>query len=474
MVLQHIILIGACLVASPAFAASSEEVARLINPSQYSKHNIIRRDVAVIGGGASGTYGAIALKDQGVSVMVVEKQDRMGGQVATYFEPTTGTPVDYGVQSYWNRSVTVQFFERFGIPPVVPRSGAGGNQYRDFSNGRSLPEFAPNSSLAGYSQQLNRWPSLHYGYNIPDPTPEDMLITYGEFITKYGLESEVWAMQPFLGGIANPSNVLDTVMLNMFIWFGRAFTDVALGDHVTTEKPYHYNSELYEKAQAELEEEDSVLLNATVIAGDRNCRFGPGICLAVKTPSGIKLVLAKKLLITIPPVPWNMIPFGLDYNELSLYSKFNYSGYYAGLLTNSGLEAGVTLWNAGADTPYNLPILPSTYFFSPTNVPGITMYWYGSPTMISEQEVQVAVTAEIRRLTGSATQTPQFLAFSDHSPFKLVVEAEDIAGGFYDDLLGLQGRKNTFYSGSAFVSHNSVVLWNYTANLVPDIITSLN
>jgi hypothetical protein len=37
------------------------------------------------------------------------------------------------------------------------------------------------------------------------------------------------------------------------VWFGRAFTAVALGDHVTTEKPYHYNSELYEKAQAELE-----------------------------------------------------------------------------------------------------------------------------------------------------------------------------------------------------------------------------
>lgn len=442
------------------------------NPSDYAREHIIRKDVVVIGGGSSGTYGAIALKDLGKDILVIEKDAHMGGHASTWNDPVSGAPVDFGVQAYWNKTVALDFFKRFNIPVIQYHPPAGASQYLDFATGQALPNFTFTFSLDKYAKQLDRWPALSWGYNIPQPVPEELLMPFGDWLIKHNLQDEVWTMNIFLGGVANPADVLQTVTLNMLIWLGRAYTEVALGNDFTTEKPHHSNGELFARAQAELEAADSVLLSSTVIAADRTCRSASGgVCLAVKTPKGIRLVLAKKLLVSIPPVPWNMIPFGLDRNELALFNKFTYSGYYAGLVSNTGLQAGTNYWNAAVNKTYNLPHLPGSYMFSPTNVDGVLLYWYGSPTLLSQKEVEKAVAAEIGRLGGSTK--PTFPAFSDHSPFKLSVGAEDIKKGFYTDLLGLQGKKNTWYTGAAFVSHNSVVLWNYTSILVPEIVKSL-
>lgn len=56
--------------------------------------NIITRDVCVLGGGASGTYAAIRLRELGQSVALVEKQDHLGGHTRTYHDPDTGTTID--------------------------------------------------------------------------------------------------------------------------------------------------------------------------------------------------------------------------------------------------------------------------------------------------------------------------------------------------------------------------------------------
>lgn len=55
----------------------------LFSPCSYAPEDILIKDVVVIGGGASGTYGAIALKDTGRSVAVVEKKPHFGGHVNT-------------------------------------------------------------------------------------------------------------------------------------------------------------------------------------------------------------------------------------------------------------------------------------------------------------------------------------------------------------------------------------------------------
>lgn len=66
----------------------------------YVAANVITRDIAVIGGGATGTYAAIKLGDLGKSVVLVEKAGRLG------------------VSAYFNNSIVTDFFAKFHVPVV--------------------------------------------------------------------------------------------------------------------------------------------------------------------------------------------------------------------------------------------------------------------------------------------------------------------------------------------------------------------
>jgi len=145
----------------------------------------IHRDVAIVGGGASGAHAAVRLReDFGKSVVVIEKQSRLvsprhlrhddalilerycttahnaqGGHVNTYTDTTTPnpTPYDYGVQSFIEYGKARDFFTRFNIAtgnstrvPTTPR-------YIDFSTGLTVPYTPPtsaarSSALAKYIQ----------------------------------------------------------------------------------------------------------------------------------------------------------------------------------------------------------------------------------------------------------------------------------------------------------------------------------
>lgn len=177
-------------------------------------------------------------------------------------------------------------------------------------------------------------------------------------------------------------------------------------------------------------------------------------------------------MISIPPLVSNLAPFDLDSREKDLFQEWTYSGYYNGCINNTGLAAGTRYFNAGANTTYNIPNLPGVYEIVPTRVEGIYYYWYGSPSALPQQKIQADVAAIVQKLTGGKTAAPEFLAFSSHTPFKLVVSADDISHGFYNDLEGLQGHLNTYWTGAAFLSHSSGELWNFTASLLPEIAAS--
>lgn len=85
-----------------AYAAVSLDTADQFNSRNYASDDIITRDVAIIGGGATGTYSAINLRNLGKSVVVVEREAELGGHTNTYIDPSTGAPVNYGVQAIWN------------------------------------------------------------------------------------------------------------------------------------------------------------------------------------------------------------------------------------------------------------------------------------------------------------------------------------------------------------------------------------
>src|SRR6201995_2744232 len=83
--------------------AADGQVNKSIKELSLSGEDIITCDVCIIGGGATGTYAAVRLReDFKKSVLVVERDNQLGGNVNTYFVPDSNIPIDFGVQAYNN------------------------------------------------------------------------------------------------------------------------------------------------------------------------------------------------------------------------------------------------------------------------------------------------------------------------------------------------------------------------------------
>ncbi|KAK4184779.1 FAD/NAD(P)-binding domain-containing protein [Podospora australis] len=434
---------------------------------QYASKNIITRDVAVIGGGSSGTHAAISLQALGKSVVVVEKEAVLGGHTSTYVDPGTGVPINYGVQAYFNISVAAEYFARLNVSMGPFQFNPVTQVHANFKTGQSVPA-PPSPGFAGYAAQAAKYPYLKYSWNLPNPVPSDLLLTFRDFLNKYNLQDVAYSVFLAGGGFAN---ILDQLTIHVFklIDFsyirsisGEAFQPVS-GD----------NGEIYPKALSLLGP-NGAFLSSTVVAARRS---PSGVRLVVQTPSGKKLIKASKLLITIPPLLPNINPFDPTPSERSLFSQWSYTNYFIMLLTNTGLPSGFQIANAVAsDTTFRIPSLPAPYHITETRVKGLWYAWYASPTDTTEAAVKADVSAVVNRLRGamgSNVTTPvNFLRFKSHTPFKLVVGKQAIQQGFYRKLGELQGQQSTWYTGAAFISHDASLIWNFTTTLFPKMFAS--
>lgn len=451
------------------FSSLAAAFPQTIDPKSFPASSIITRDVCVIGGGSTGTYSAIRLSDSGKSVVVVEANDRLGGHTNTYTDPSTNETVDYGVIVFHNLDIVKKYFARFDVPLTTASFAAPGqvNEYVDFTTGKVVAGYAPaNSSaaLAGYAAQLAKYPYVEAGFDLPDPVPADLLLRFGDFVKKYNLQSLVGFLFGFAQGLGN---LLEQYTLYVFKNFGLGILqDLQIGFLTTARQD---NSEIYVKALAELR--DNVLLQSHVIATDRSSN--DGVKVLVKTPTGPKLIIAKKLLITIPPKLNNLRGFDLSSNETTLFSQFLNSAYYTALIRHTSIPPNTSLTNIGANTLYNLPPLPGLYTITPTRVPGLYDVKVGSATALSDAQVKALIRDTVARLRTAGTFNTtrlQFAAYENHTPFELTVPKDAIAGGFYKRLYALQGQRHTWYTGAAFHTHDSSLLWQFTEGLIPGLL----
>ncbi|PLB44275.1 FAD/NAD(P)-binding domain-containing protein [Aspergillus steynii IBT 23096] len=427
---------------------------------------VIDRDFVVLGGGSSGTYAAVQLVDRNQSVVVVEKQGRLGGATLTYYDPSTKKPFDYGVQFFNPLDVVTEYFERLGISTGAT-SASGTSVFADFAEGILLPNLTYTYG-ADYDRELEKYPYLASGYHLPDDIPEDLLLPWVEYIEKHNLTTSA------IGSFRQPNpagNPLQRLAVHEFNGLNRVMVD-ELNGHAIHQTDGD-NSAIYTKATSIIGS-DNLLLNATISSANRT---DSGIQLHISTPDGDSLIRAKQLLVAAPPDASNLSPLSLDSREKSTLSEIAGYPFYVGIVSNTGLPDDYSFKNVGAKTQYHVPDLPFvvTITASP-HIPGVFSYAYSSLKELTQSEVQDAVTEAIENLRAQLTNkgsdtdaVPKYLEFRDVGPFHPEQSADAIRNGFWKDMYALQGYRNTWYISGLFVL-NSAQLWNNTQALLPEII----
>lgn len=453
--------------AAAAATLAAPGAAWAVSGSARSQGTVLERDVCVIGGGSSGTYTAVRLRDLGSSVVLVEHKNRLGGHCETYTDPATGLSTDIGVEVFNDLPVVRDYFGRFGVPLVSFTEGSGpAPAYADFRSGKIVEAYAPPvpTALGTYFGILQQYPYLAAGYDLPDPVPAALLQPWGDFVAANGLDSIAQLAFQYAEGL---NDLLRLPTLYVLKNFGlNVIESILTGGFLAT--PNHNSSALYEAASAFLGRD--VLLGTSVVATQRDDQHG--VQLLAATPQGPVTIRARKLVITIPTLPRTLAPFDLDAVELGLFSRFRQGNYYTALVRLPGVPDAMSVQNIGADTPYNIPPLPAAYSLLASHVPGLFNVKYASHTPLSDDVVRASMLESIVRLqaTGTIPPThPVFVDYSSHTPFELTVSAAEIAGGFYSSLYALQGRRSTYWNGAAFHDHNSALLWQFTERLIPAI-----
>ncbi|OJJ72230.1 hypothetical protein ASPBRDRAFT_30562 [Aspergillus brasiliensis CBS 101740] len=457
-ILILLLVLGTCFaIASPNTIQSCSEC------------EVIRRDVCIIGGGAAGTYAAVNLLQEGYSVVVIEKKGRLGGHTNTYIDPSTNTPLDFGVTLFEDSPETRDFFSYLGVPFAKSVNSGGELQRIDFATGEVVDPYPGNVSdaLERYGDILRQYPYLLEGWDLPEDVPEDLLMPFGDFVDKYDLGPAVELISIYSQGVRNWLNyptvyLMKFVSLDMLRALQTGFLSTAR----------HHNSELYEAALEVLG--NDVLLDSVVVDASRE--HDEMHQLRVESTDGTSwLIEANTTILAAPPSGQVLNGPDLDNLESSLFSQFIHGHYYAGLVRVDGCPEGVQIVNRGSDTPYSLPLLPCTLMMYPTAVPGIVTVGYGSEEPMTEEQVKAAIVEDILglRRAGYDVGDPEFLAFADHSPFEMSVGRKAIEDGFYANLNKLQGYRNTYYVGATFEYPGSSAIWRAVDRLLPLIVDNI-
>ena len=191
-------------------------------------------------------------------------------------------------------SVARDYFAHLNIPITQLSVTPSTTIYADFQTGQRVTVQSSND-LTAYSEQLQKYPYLQYSWNLPSPVPEDLLLPFADFVTKYDLQDVAYSIFSAGEGFAN---LLEQLTLNVLKLVDESYIDSVSGSGIMPAS--HDNSEIYTKALAKLGSD--ALLSSTVTAAQRPSNGSSEVRLIVKTPSGQKLIRASKLLISIPPL----------------------------------------------------------------------------------------------------------------------------------------------------------------------------
>ncbi|KAI1207431.1 uncharacterized protein F4807DRAFT_177693 [Annulohypoxylon truncatum] len=479
-----------CLISYIGLSRSHDWSTFDIMDGQWAQ--VIEKDVCIVGGGSSGVHAAVSLLDMNRTLAIIERNDRLGGHCETWTDPSSGVSVDYGVVIHQPLQAVYDFFNKFNIP-LLNMSSVPWNKPGDPAN-TSLPAVCYNSiredvdfrdgssvdrgidpgvddAFSRLGSILSDYPYLLQGYDLPDPIPEDLIIPFGAFLEKHNLTAVIPTYYQFSQGMGN---LLDIPTIYVVKYFNLGDLQALSQGYLTAANGD--TSMLYRKAR-DYVGRPNIFLQSTVVSTKRQNTTSGNLELLISTKGeGLQLLSCKQALLTIPPTLLNLGGWDLSAEEYAVFSQYvNANGYWTGLVTDVGLSQTTTYWNAAAATPFQIPVLPGLYVLTPVGV--VDNVWavkFGSNTAdLSDDLVQEYIQAQIRTLRSvnnvtTSAKEPKFLAFSSHTPFQLQVPPEAIWDGFFGNLTALQGGfgGRMFYSGAAFHTPYSALLWRFNEEVV--------
>ncbi|KAL4755803.1 uncharacterized protein BDW70DRAFT_165109 [Aspergillus foveolatus] len=226
--------------------------------------------------------------------------------------PTLGALLTTACRSMTTTPLCGDFFSRLNTPLTnLSFASFVSPVYADFEEGMFL-NLTAGTLGQDYIDELNKYPYLDNGFEIPDPVPEDLLLPWVEYIDKYNLDLST-AMATH-GRPAVTGHLLNILAIYVFNNLNHLFLHEMSG--ATVVNANRDNSQLYRNAMSELQPD---LPRSRVVAGQRKTRKRDGVRL-VDTPTGRKLIIAKQLIVGIPPILDNMRHFGLNSHEHSILS----------------------------------------------------------------------------------------------------------------------------------------------------------
>ncbi|KAJ7851844.1 hypothetical protein B0H14DRAFT_2761177, partial [Mycena olivaceomarginata] len=446
-----------------------------------SSDNHIYRDVVVIGGGSAGTYAAFRLQQEGFSVAVLEKNNRLGGHVNTFHVPGTNTTFDYGVIVYHNISIAANYFSALGVDIIAAPPNGGTATYADLNGDAKATTVIPPSipwadsavvtaALKKYISLYNtQFPFLDDGFNLPDPVPEDILLPWANFMAKYGLDAAAFNVYEINQGVGNE-------MALPALYAMKYFSSLTAGGVLGIEPEFiatadFNNQGIYDKALGKLDEGKGAFLNTTI---SQVTRGEHGVSVVIKTPiGGEQIVRAKQLVIAIPPIVSELQAIGLDLSpeEENIFGQASLKWYFDTVIENSGLPDDITLTNIDFTKPDGIPIAHQMVLkVDLTGVPGLHRLYYSSDQDISDTDVKADILDTLSRYrTANGLNTSVetvFAGFHNHAPYEITVPVDAIRKGYYKKRNELQGCRNTWYTGAAWQAHDSTLIWNFTESVV--------
>ncbi|KAE8381624.1 hypothetical protein BDV26DRAFT_278626 [Aspergillus bertholletiae] len=349
----------------------------------------------------------------------------LGGYTETlYLE--NGQYIDYGVQGC------------LGVDYKPLRSSSLVREYVDFRTGKK--------AATVYRAAVEKFSYPEGGlYNLPDPVPEERLQPFGDFVKKAGIQDALQVVKTFAHGAGD---MLQAPLLRVLQLCGLPQIDSLLqGGYITPKNG------MYEINRRVLGILKSDVLYQTSVAETE--RSSGGIKIVVESANGTrKLIKASQLLVTFVPIMEYLQRFDLVTAESSLFQKLDWMNYYVTVVKDMGLPSAMAVVSADPEsTPGNLPLPPFQLELQ----------------TLTPQEVKNVVLSDIRRMSKAGTSPkddPDIVVFGGHTPTAVSVSNAEVRDGFYPKLYALQGVKNTFYTGLAFCSDYSSLLWVYTDTVI--------